>query len=125
MRNLRKTINVINNQDENEPKEIEVKDRELNHFWARRARDSSHWSLLLNTGNTLSQLGPLFNPISEEHRTIFTFYMIGSILVYICIFLFYQKKLSSRAVYFVQVYLIVRNTIRVIDLENTKPTIGD
>ena len=54
--NLRKMINVMNHEEEKEKAqdEISIKDRELAHFWGRRARDSSHWSMFLNTGNVLA-----------------------------------------------------------------------
>ena len=52
---MRKMINVINHEEEKDAvhdldlKEVSVKDREVAHFWGRRARDSSLWSLILNT----------------------------------------------------------------------------
>ena len=58
--NLRKTINVMNHEkekvvDQNDTsKEVTIKDRELANFWGRRAKDSSHWSMFLNTGNVLA-----------------------------------------------------------------------
>ena len=41
-------------EEEKAQDEISIKDRELAHFWGRRARDSSHWSMFLNTGNVLA-----------------------------------------------------------------------
>ena len=56
---MRKTINVMNYENEKEvvqdlnSKEVCIKDRELAHFWERRAKDSSLWSMLLNSTNLL------------------------------------------------------------------------
>ena len=51
--------------------------------------------------------------------------MIGSFFVFVTLFMFYKKKWGSNAAYMALVYLLIRNTIRVLDLDNTKPFIND
>ena len=89
MQNLRETINVLNNEREDKPIESTLRDKELNNFWGMRARDSSIWSLFVNTGNIINNIAPLISPVSEEQRIAYIYYFIASILVYVSLFLFY------------------------------------
>ena len=124
--NLRNIIDMMNQDEEcdeqnSEKKENNIKERELRLFWEGRARHSSIWSTFLNTSNLLAQILPMIKPKSSEQLLAAKFYMTGSVIMYIFLLMYYSKKLNTP--YYVQLYLIFRNSIRLFDFENTRPFI--
>ena len=73
----------------------------------------------MTTMNFILQIISLISPMSERHKTVNVIYMMGSVLSIGLIYLQYKKKYKT--MYFVYCYLMVRNGIRLLDLENTKP----
>ena len=55
---------------------------------------------------------------SEDHAKANVVYTIGSVLIFGLQYLNFAKKWKTY--YFVYVYLILRNSIRLLDLENTR-----
>ena len=73
----------------------------------------------MTISNFVLQIGALISPMSEQHQTVNVIYTMGSVLSIGLIYLQYKKKYKT--MYFVYCYLMVRNGIRLLDLENTKP----
>ena len=117
--NLRTIIDMMNIDEECD--EQNIKERELRLFWERRAKDASNWGLFLNTTNSLAQILPMVRPVSDEHLIAAKLYLIGSAIIYVCLFLFFTKRLNTS--YYILLYLIFRNSIRLFDFENTRPFI--
>ena len=99
--------------------EISIKEREIQLFWERRSRDSGIWSTFLGISNFLMQSLSLINPKSERHTLVNVVYMIGSALTFGLLYLHFKK--NRKTAYWAQVYLLIRNGIRMLDLENTRP----
>ena len=57
---------------------------------------------------------------TDEVVIVTACYMIGSVMVFLSLYMFYTKKWSNRAAYGVQIYLALRGAVRVMDFEDTK-----
>ena len=91
-------------------------------FWERRIRYSYVWSLFLSISNFMLQIIAIVNPRSEEQRQVNMVYSIGSVFIFVLMYLHYKKKCNAQ--YWVLVYLFIRNGIRFLDFENTKAVIN-
>ena len=114
---MKKCISVINSETiENDQS---VKENEFVCFWEKRKREASAWGLLLTTSNTIYALISLLKPPTKESRYMAIIYMIGSVISYMSFALYYSKKADS--IYLTTIYYTMRNSLRMIDLEKTRP----
>ena len=90
----------------------------MNHFWAGRSKSTSYWLLFVNTTNLLYQINALFKPKTDIHELMAKVYIGCSILVYILIYVYYKFQKDNN--YKLCLYLIFRNSIRIIDMEDTR-----
>lgn len=63
------------------------------------------------------------NPMTDEHYMMAVIYMIGSFLNVLSLVLYYTKKADT--IYYLIIYSILRNGIRLFDIEKTRDLIKD
>ena len=114
---LQKIIGVINFEQESNS---DVKEQEVKLFWDRRKRDACMWGIFLTTSNTLFQTSTIFSAkeTSGEAIRLAQIYMIGSIVSYMSIFMFFKGIIDTT--YGLTLYYTIRNVIRLIDFEKTR-----
>ena len=78
------------------------------------------WGIFLTTSNTLFQTSTIFSAkeTSSEAIRMAQIYMIGSIVSYISISMFFKGIADTS--YGLTLYYTIRNVIRLIDLEKTR-----
>ena len=83
------------------------------------------WGIFLTTSNTVFQMATLMNQskTSDEAVRMAKVYMVGSLISYISIILFFKGKLDVS--YWLTLYYTVRNAIRLMDFEKTRDLITD
>lgn len=94
---------------------------QIEEYWSNRCFDAWRYSLVLSTSNFFFQAMSLAKPMSEAQVPVNICYMAGTLVCYALLFLAKKKKKCMKKItYGVSLYLIFRNSIRMMDFEQTK-----
>ena len=75
----------------------------------------------MTASNLIFQIQSLIKPMSDVQVTVNIFYMIGTLIsISILIYASKNQKMMKKITYGVCVYVILRNSFRLLDFEETK-----
>ena len=93
----------------------------MDRFWANRKHDACIWGMCLTLINIMFQTINLFRPKTDQDFIMSSIYMIGSMMSATSFVLYYKKRFDT--IYYTMIWVCIRNSIRILDLEKTRSVI--
>ena len=90
-------------------------------YWHKRCVNAYKWTWALTFSNLCFQTQNLANPRSETDLPMNLFYQSGSVIcISLMVYAYRNQKFMQRITYGVLTYLIMRNSFRIMDFEQTR-----
>ena len=88
-------------------------------MWNTLRNTGGAYGMILNITNIFFQYGAITKPYSDAHRNVNIVYSACTI---VSLFLYWLSRYKNNSSYIFPAYLVVamRNTVRLVDLENTR-----
>jgi len=99
---------------------VKVTDNIVEEFWFRRHQEARRWVWLCSLSNLLYQVIALRKPRNENHFWVNVYYTACTLVTLTLTLVSYKSKKLSVLVLPAMLLMQIRNSIRFLDLEDTK-----
>ena len=93
---------------------------EIHNYWNERMKKTTSWFIALNLSDTVFEFNAIREPYNQKHFVINVIYMFFSVLVFMALYLSYNKPQRRNLQLAVMYYIQIRRIFRLFDLEDTK-----